>query len=360
MRYLLLLAPLGFLLSSCGSRQSSFRDYDGSYSWSNSEAYREGYQSGYQKGYQEGADDQAAESAEADRSERTTRTRTVVRYEYYPTFYYHWSQPWMGYPAHRYYGGWNNPYRWNRGYGWNNPWYGGYGWNDPWYGGYGWNDPWYGGYYGYNGYYGYGGYWGNPYYRRYDRWNRPGGGWTQPGGGNGGGGNGGGVDPTPTDGLRREQINGSSTPYRRPVVTNNPGGGSVSGQRPSTTQSERTPESTPSRPTSGNLPGTVSEDQPSRPNLPASRTAPQAPASRQPEARPTPPSEPSVRKPPAAREPEARGGFESRPSAPQQPRMQRGGFESRPSAPQPSVQRTSPSSQPSMQRSSPAPGVRRP
>ncbi|MGA0110341.1 MAG: hypothetical protein ACO3HG_07720, partial [Schleiferiaceae bacterium] len=110
MRYLLLLAPLSFLLTSCGSSSAKFRDFDGSYSWSNSTAYREGYESGYQQGYQEGADDQAAEDGQ---TERVTRTRTVVRYEYYPTYYYHWSQPWMGHHPYAYYGGWNMPNRWN-------------------------------------------------------------------------------------------------------------------------------------------------------------------------------------------------------------------------------------------------------
>ncbi len=158
MRYLLLLTPLSFLLSSCGSSSSNFRDYDGSYSWSSSQAYREGYESGYQQGYREGTEDQSAGTDTSAAERRNRRTRTVVRYEYYPTFYYHWSQPWLGHSGFGYYGGWNMPNRWNgwnRGYGWNNrgyrsygwndPWYGGYGWNDPWYGGYGWNDPWYGG-----------------------------------------------------------------------------------------------------------------------------------------------------------------------------------------------------------------------
>ena len=158
MRYLLLLAPIGFLLSSCGTSQTAYRDFDGSYSWSNSQAYRDGYESGYQQGYQEGAEDQVAQDDQEP--ERVTRLRTIVRYEYYPTYYFHWSQPWIRHDPYAFYGGWNTWNHWN--FGWNDPWsYGGYGWNpyygyggwnDPWYGGYGWNDPW-----GWNPYFGYGG-----------------------------------------------------------------------------------------------------------------------------------------------------------------------------------------------------------
>lgn len=330
MRYLLLLVPIGFFLTSCGTSNTTYRDFDGSYSWSNSQAYREGYESGYQQGYQEGADDQAAQDDQEGRSVRAPRTRTIVRYEYYPTYYYHWSQPWMLHHPYAFYGGWNVPNRWNGWnrpnrwntyyYGWNDPWYGGYGWNPYFgYGGgyYGWNDPWYGGY-GWNPYYGYGGGsygWNRPYYRRYDRWNRPGGGWNQPGGGNGSGT--GTVDPTPDNGIRRQKINDSSTPYRRPVVTNNPGGGSVDQGRPGVAPSERGIETSPNRPSSSSRPGTLNDDTPTRGSAPARPAAeprePQGgsrPAVRQPEVRKPESRQPEVRQPqvrqPAVRKPESR------------------------------------------------------
>jgi hypothetical protein len=392
MRYLLLLAPLGFFLTSCGTSQSTYRDFDGSYSWSNSQAYRDGYESGYQQGYQEGADDQVAQEDQDGRPARITRTRTIVRYEYYPTYYYQWSQPWMrhdpfafsgGWHMHHRWNGWNQgPSRWNRwnrgwndpwygggfgwndpwyggGYGWNDPWYGGgFGWNDPWYGGgYGWNDPWYGGY-GWNPYYGYGGY--NGWNNRNNRWNRPGGGWTQPGGGSGSGT----VDPTPDSDIRRQQINSSSTPYRRPVVTNNPGGGIVDPNRPAVAEAERGLETNPTRPSSGTRPGTINDDTPTRgtaPVRPSTNTRePQGgtPAVRQPEVRTPASRQPEVRKPePAKRQPEVR-----KPEpAQRQPEVRR----SEPAARQPEFrQPPAPRSTPSapVQRSNPAPsnGIRRP
>ena len=363
MRYLLLLAPLGFFVSSCGTSQTAYRDFDGSYSWTNSQAYRDGYESGYQQGYQEGADE-ALQDDQDGRPERATRTRTIVRYEYYPTYYYHWSQPWMRHDPFAFYGGWNMPNRWNgwnrwdrpnhwnrRYYGWNNPWYGGYGWNDPWYGGYGWNDPWYGGYgwndpwyggYGWNPYYGYGGY--NSWNNRYDRWNRPGGGWTQPGGGSGSGT----VDPTPDSDIRRQQINSGSTPYRRPMVTNNPGGGSVDQNRPKVVEAERGLETSPTRPSGSNRPGTISDDTPTRGNTPVGpSTSPREPQGG------TPPAvrQPEVRKPaPAQRQPETR-----KPEPPQrQPEVRR----SEPTQRQPEFRQPStPRSNPTPQRSIPSPST---
>ena len=368
MRYLLLLAPLGFFVSSCGTSQTAYRDFDGSYSWTNSQAYRDGYESGYQQGYQEGADDQAAAGAQDDRPERVTRTRTIVRYEYYPTYYYQWSQPWMRHDPFAFYGGWNMPNRWNSwnrpnrwnwgysgwndpwygGYGWNDPWYGGYGWNDPWHGGFGWNDPWYGGYgwndpWGWNPYYGFGG--PNRWNNRYDRWNRPGGGWTQPGGGSGT------VDPTPDSDIRRQQINSGSTPYRRPVVTNTPGGGSVDQDRPKVVEAERGLEATPPRPSGSNRPGTISDDTPTRGDAPirpsTSHREPQGgtpPAVRQPEVRKPAPvqRQPEVRKPaPVQRQPEVRKPEARKPEPPQR----------QPEFRQPST----PRSNPAPQRSSPSP-----
>ncbi len=215
MRSYLILLPLAPLLTACGS-QGTYRDFDGSYSWTNTQAYREGYQSGFDRGYQEGIEDQDMGDGGAENRNRAGRTRTIIRYEYYPTYYNNWSQPWMhpyGYGA-----GWNQPNRWNRrnrwNDHWNDPW--GYGggnyWNDPW----GWNSPWgnggYYGYGGYGGYYGYGGYGG------FNLWNNQGWGGNQPGGG-------GNPEPTPDDGLRRLQIQSGVMPYRRPVVVNNLNGG---------------------------------------------------------------------------------------------------------------------------------------
>ena len=353
MRYLLLLAPLGFFVTSCGTSQTAYRDFDGSYSWSNSQAYREGYESGYQQGYQEGAGDQAAQDDQDGRPERVTRTRTIVRYEYYPTYYYHWSQPWMRHDPYAFYGGWNMPNRWN---GWSRSgrWNAYYGWNDPWYGGYGWNDPWYGGY-GWNPYYGYGGYnrWNSPYYRGYNRWNRPGGGWTQPGGGSGSGT----VDPTPDSDIRRQQINSSSTPYRRPVVTNNPGGGNVDQDRPKVIDAERGVEANPTRPSVSKRPGTISDDTPTRGTTPVrpstSPREPQGgtpPAVRQPEVRKPETRQPEVRKPaPAQRQPEVRKPETKKPDPPQrQPEVRR----PEPAQRQPEIR------QPSTPRSAPTPPQR--
>ncbi|MCF6295959.1 MAG: hypothetical protein L3J25_09760 [Flavobacteriaceae bacterium] len=47
---------------------------------------------------------------------------------------------------------WNDPWRWNAGWGWNNPWFWNYGYGNVW--GYGFNNFWHSPYYGYNGYYG--------------------------------------------------------------------------------------------------------------------------------------------------------------------------------------------------------------
>jgi len=239
MRSYLILLPLAALLTACGS-QGTYRDFDGSYSWTNTQAYREGYQSGFDRGYQEGIEDQDMDDRGAESMNRAGRTRTIVRYEYYPTYYNNWSQPWMhpyGYGA-----GWNQPNRWNRrnhwnnywndpwGYGggnyWNDPWGfgGGNYWNDPW----GWNSPWgnggyYYGYGGYSGYGGYGGYGGNGCFGcfgGYNRWNNQGWGGIQPSGGSGGS-----AEPTPDDGLRRQQIQSGLVPYRRPVLVNNLNGG---------------------------------------------------------------------------------------------------------------------------------------
>ncbi|MDP4577951.1 MAG: hypothetical protein NWS93_01505, partial [Schleiferiaceae bacterium] len=138
-----------------------------------------------------------------------------------------WSQPWM--QPYGYGGGWNqgNPWnprnRWNDQ--WNYPW--GYGggtyWNDPW----GWNSPWGNGgyYYGYGGYGGYGGNGCFGCFGGYNRWNNQGWGGIQPGGG-------GNPEPTPDDGLRRQQIQPGVVPYRRPVVVNNPGGGRLETTEP--------------------------------------------------------------------------------------------------------------------------------
>ncbi len=271
MRSYLILIPAVTLLTACGI-QGTYRDFDGSYSWTNTQAYREGYQSGFDRGYQEGIEDQDLDDRGAESRNRAGRTRTIVRYEYYPTYYYNWSQPWMqpyGYGA-----GWNQPNRWNRRNHWNNYWndpwgygsYGGYNgnyWNDPW----GWNSPWgcggyngyggYGGYYGnggYGGYYGYGGYSG---FGGYNLWNNQGWGGNQPGGGSGGS-----AEPTPDDGLRRQQIQSGLVPYRRPVVANNLNGGRL--EFTDTREALQTRQESSSGEGPVERPGSISEPQQTR------------------------------------------------------------------------------------------------
>ncbi|MBM3433524.1 MAG: hypothetical protein FJX93_02045 [Bacteroidetes bacterium] len=153
--------------------------------------------------------------------------------------------------------------------------------------------------------------------------------------------------------MRRQQINASPTPYRRPVVTNNPGGGSVASPRPGASPSERSAEPAPNRPSRGTQPGTLAEPAPTRPNPPASRTAPQVPQSRQPEVQ-RPVRVPShsegraeLRAPEGRSHSDTRGGSDSR-----------GGFEARPS--QPAPQRSMPSAAPSAPRGGGSPSVRRP
>jgi len=340
MRSYLILLPLAALLTACGS-QGTYRDFDGSYSWTNTQAYREGYQSGFDRGYQEGIEDQDMGDRGAENRNRAGRTRTIIRYEYYPTYYNNWSQPWMhpyGYGA-----GWNQPNRWNRrnrwndhwndpwGYGggnyWNDPW--GYGggnyWNDPW----GWNSPWsYGGYYGYGGYGGYYGYGGNGCFGcfgGYNRWNNQGWGGIQPGGG-------GNPEPTPDDGLRRQQIQSGVMPYRRPVVINNPGGGRLETTETREAVQVRQGSSGVERPVE--RPGSIAEPQQSRGSG---------------QTRPATSGQPSTRQPVPQRE--------VRPPAPQEHRPAGNTTSpSRPGGSAPSVQQRQPSSSP--QGSSP--GTRRP
>jgi hypothetical protein len=94
MRSYLILVPLAALLASCGSHKT-YRDFDGSYSWTNTQAYREGYQSGFDRGYQEGMDDQDMDYRGDEFRNQDGRARGVVHYEFFPTYYNNWSQPWM-------------------------------------------------------------------------------------------------------------------------------------------------------------------------------------------------------------------------------------------------------------------------
>lgn len=93
----------------------------------------------------------------------------------------------------------------------------------------------------------------------YNRWNNQGWGGIQPGGGGSGGGT---AQPTPDDGIRRQQIQSGVMPYRRPVVVNNPGGGRLETTPTIEVRETREGSSIVERPVQ--RPGSIAEPQQSR------------------------------------------------------------------------------------------------